>query len=86
MSNEQRVAIITGAANGIGRATAERHDRGLGARARSLRDTEMIARTPVGRIGAPADIARAYLFLADEAAGFISGTVLSVDGGMVVGT
>ncbi len=46
----------------------------------------MIARTPVGRIGEPADIARAYLFLADASAGFISGTVLSVDGGMVVGT
>jgi 3-oxoacyl-[acyl-carrier protein] reductase len=46
----------------------------------------MVARTPVGRIGEPEDIARAYLFLADAAAGFISGTVLSVDGGMVVGT
>ena len=46
----------------------------------------MISRTPVGRIGQPADIARAYLFLADEGSGFISGTVLSVDGGMVVGT
>jgi 3-oxoacyl-[acyl-carrier protein] reductase len=46
----------------------------------------MIARTPVGRMGEPADIARAYLFLADEAAGFISGTVLSVDGGMIVGS
>jgi 3-oxoacyl-[acyl-carrier protein] reductase len=46
----------------------------------------MVARTPVGRIGEVQDIARAYLFLADEGAGFISGTVLSVDGGMVVGT
>ncbi len=46
----------------------------------------MIAHTPVGRMGEPEDIARAYLFLADEAAGFISGSVLSVDGGMVVGT
>jgi len=46
----------------------------------------MIAHTPVGRIGTVEDIARAYLWLADEASGFISGTVLSVDGGMVVGT
>ncbi|MFV8756219.1 3-oxoacyl-ACP reductase FabG [Nannocystaceae bacterium ST9] len=46
----------------------------------------MVARTPVGRIGEPEDIARAYLFLADPSAGFVSGTVLSVDGGMVVGT
>jgi 3-oxoacyl-[acyl-carrier protein] reductase len=46
----------------------------------------MIARTPVGRIGTPEDIARAYLFLADPASGFINGAVLSVDGGMVTGT
>jgi 3-oxoacyl-[acyl-carrier protein] reductase len=46
----------------------------------------MVARTPVGRIGEPGDIARAYLFLADERAGFINGAILSVDGGMVVGT
>jgi 3-oxoacyl-[acyl-carrier protein] reductase len=47
---------------------------------------EMLGHIPVGRIGAPDDIARAYLFLADPASGFISGTVLSVDGGMVLGT
>jgi 3-oxoacyl-[acyl-carrier protein] reductase len=46
----------------------------------------MVAHTPVGRIGEPGDIARAYLFLADERAGFINGAILSVDGGMVVGT
>jgi 3-oxoacyl-[acyl-carrier protein] reductase len=46
----------------------------------------MVARTPVGRIGEPADIARAYLFLADQASSFINGTVLSVDGGMIVGS
>ena len=46
----------------------------------------MVARTPVGRIGGPGDIARAYLFLAAPESSFISGTVLSVDGGMVVGT
>jgi 3-oxoacyl-[acyl-carrier protein] reductase len=46
----------------------------------------MVAKTPVGRIGQPDDIARAYLFLAAPESGFISGHVLSVDGGMVVGT
>ena len=46
----------------------------------------MIDHTPVGRVGQPEDIARAYLFLADERSGFISGTVLSVDGGSVTGT
>lgn len=46
----------------------------------------MVARTPVGRLGAVEDIARAYLWLADEASSFISGHVLCVDGGMVTGT
>ncbi|NVB43316.1 beta-ketoacyl-ACP reductase [Pseudenhygromyxa sp. WMMC2535] len=46
----------------------------------------MVSHTPVGRIGEPVDIARAYVFLASENSGFISGTTLSVDGGMVVGS
>jgi 3-oxoacyl-[acyl-carrier protein] reductase len=46
----------------------------------------MVARTPIGRLGEPRDIANAYLFLASELASFISGTTLSVDGGVVVGT
>lgn len=40
-------------------------------------------RTPLGRLGSPADIARAYLFLASDDAEFITGTTLSVDGGLV---
>ena len=46
----------------------------------------MVARTPLGRLGEPRDIANAYLFLASEEAGFISGEVLRVDGGIVIGT
>lgn len=46
----------------------------------------MIDHTPVGRLGEPGDIAYAYLFLASREAGFINGVVLSVDGGVVVGT
>jgi len=46
----------------------------------------MKARTPLGRMGQPRDIANAYLFLASDEASFISGTVLRVDGGIVVGT
>ena len=46
----------------------------------------MVGHTPVGRAGQPEDVANAYLFLASEQASFINGTVLSVDGGFVVGT
>lgn len=41
-------------------------------------------RTPLGRLGEAADIANAYGFLASEDASFITGTVLSVDGGLVL--
>ncbi|MEJ2485142.1 MAG: beta-ketoacyl-ACP reductase [Anaerolineales bacterium] len=46
----------------------------------------MVSHTPLGRMGEPSDIANAYLFLASEEASFISGTVLRVDGAIVVGT
>ena len=46
----------------------------------------MTGRTPLARLGAPEDIANAYVWLASDAARFISGTVLSVDGGLVLGT
>ncbi|GEN84147.1 beta-ketoacyl-ACP reductase [Sporosarcina luteola] len=39
--------------------------------------------TPYIRLGRPDDIAKAYLFLASDAADFINGTVLEVDGGML---
>jgi 3-oxoacyl-[acyl-carrier protein] reductase len=46
----------------------------------------MKKRTPLGRMGQPRDIANAYLFLASDEASFISGDVLRVDGGLVIGT
>jgi 3-oxoacyl-[acyl-carrier protein] reductase len=46
----------------------------------------MKSRTPLRRLGLPSDIANAYLFLASDEASFISGEVLRVDGGIVVGT
>lgn len=48
--------------------------------------TEMINRTPLPRLGQPEDVANAYLFLASQEASFITGAVLRVDGGIVVGT
>jgi 3-oxoacyl-[acyl-carrier protein] reductase len=46
----------------------------------------MKARTPLGRLGDPRDIANAYFFLASDQASFITGETLRVDGGIVVGT
>jgi 3-oxoacyl-[acyl-carrier protein] reductase len=46
----------------------------------------MVEHTPIGRMGKPEDIAEAYFWLASDAAGFVHGTVLSVDGGIVIGT
>jgi 3-oxoacyl-[acyl-carrier protein] reductase len=46
----------------------------------------MVARTPMGRMGQPEDVANAYLWLASDGASFVSGTTLSVDGGVVTGT
>lgn len=43
-----------------------------------------VANTPLGRLGAPEDVAYAVAFLASERAGFITGQVLSVDGGLVM--
>ena len=46
----------------------------------------MKSHTPLGRLGETRDIANAYLFLASDEASFVSGAVLRVDGGIVVGT
>ncbi|MCD4685599.1 MAG: SDR family oxidoreductase, partial [Anaerolineae bacterium] len=43
-----------------------------------------IGMTPVRRLGEPEDIANAFLFLASDDAAFVNGTVLSVDGGLVL--
>ena len=47
---------------------------------------QMRARTPLGRLGRPEDIANVYAWLASDAAAFIHGAVISVDGGLVLGT
>ena len=44
----------------------------------------MKEKTPLNKLGKPADIAAAYLFLASEDANYINGAILSVDGGLVI--
>ena len=44
----------------------------------------LTARTPLGRLGDPAEIANAYCFLASDEAAFITGAVVAVDGGLVL--
>jgi acetoacetyl-CoA reductase len=47
---------------------------------------KIIATIPVGRLGKAQEIARAVAFLAGEDAGFITGTVLTVNGAQYIPT
>ncbi len=44
----------------------------------------LCAETPLGRMGAPDEVARAVLFLTSDQAAFITGQILGVDGGMAI--
>jgi 3-oxoacyl-[acyl-carrier protein] reductase len=46
--------------------------------------TAMLDHIPLKRAGTPEDVAEAALFLASDAAAYITGQVLSVDGGMFI--
>lgn len=43
---------------------------------------ERLARTPIGRMGVPEDIAYGILYLASDESGFVTGSELVIDGGM----
>jgi 3-oxoacyl-[acyl-carrier protein] reductase len=49
-----------------------------------LKDT-MLKMVPLGRVGKDADIAKAVAFLASEDAAYITGHVLNVNGGLLMG-
>jgi NAD(P)-dependent dehydrogenase (short-subunit alcohol dehydrogenase family) len=69
---------IFGAGFGLDREAAQRMAATLAERGAALQ--------PAGRTGQPQDVAEAVVFLAGDAAGFVTGTHLLVDGGMTVGT
>ena len=48
------------------------------------RSAPILARTPLGRWGTPEDVAGPVLFLASDAARFVTGAVLPVDGGYLI--
>ncbi|MDD2956831.1 MAG: SDR family oxidoreductase [Oscillospiraceae bacterium] len=54
--------------------------RALGPETREL----LIDQTPLGRLGTPEDIAHAVAFLASEKASFLTGQILTADGGFIV--
>ncbi len=49
------------------------------------RKAALLKTVPLGRVGDPAEIARAAVFLASEKASFITGQILTVDGGKTAG-
>ncbi|MBR3576212.1 MAG: SDR family oxidoreductase, partial [Clostridia bacterium] len=46
--------------------------------------SELAEETPLGRLGSPEDIAETLLFLASDKADFITGQVISPNGGFVI--
>ena len=46
---------------------------------------KLVAQIPLGRIGAPEDVAEAVSFLASPRASYITGQVLRVNGGLLIG-
>ena len=53
----------------------------LEARFEEVLETKILPLIPVGRLGEPEEVARCVVFLADEDAGYITGSTLTVNGG-----
>ncbi|MDH7489599.1 MAG: beta-ketoacyl-ACP reductase [Anaerolineae bacterium] len=46
----------------------------------------MQEKVPLGRLGEPEDVVNAYAWLASDEASYVNGAIISVDGGIVIGT
>ena len=49
------------------------------------RRMSLVARQPMGRLGMPEEIAAAVLYVASDAAAFMTGSALVIDGGLTAG-
>ena len=49
------------------------------------RHTEILGQIPLGRVAEPAEVAAAVTWLASDAAGYVTGAVIPVDGGLGMG-
>jgi len=89
-----RVAVVIGGTSGIGRTLAiEWGPKGVNVNAiaplnaklldGTERGKELKLRTPLGRFGQVEECVGATVFLASEAASFINGEIIAVDGGFL---
>lgn len=53
-------------------------------RADEAREASIVARIPAGRWGTPGDLQGAFIFLASDAAAYVTGAIVPVDGGWLV--
>ena len=91
---EKKVAIVTGGASGFGEAIARTfipvmRETALLEDFMGMPDTpenrnKFLASIPLGRLARPNDVANAALYLASDAADFITGVEFPVDGGRTV--
>jgi NAD(P)-dependent dehydrogenase (short-subunit alcohol dehydrogenase family) len=49
------------------------------------RKQKVMGRTPMGKLGEPADVAEAVYYLATDSAKYVTGVILQVDGGNSIG-
>jgi NAD(P)-dependent dehydrogenase (short-subunit alcohol dehydrogenase family) len=84
LSLEGKVMVVTGGTSGIGRAMSlGLAETGADVIATARRGQELLMRTPMGRFGKTKQLIGAAIHLASDAASFVTGQTLVVDGGFL---